>query len=273
MDIKLIAMDLDGTALQSDRKTFSPRLDAALERAYRRGVAVVPVTGRQYGLLPDCLKKHPVWESLVVCCNGGQILRLGTGERISGLDISAAALHDLLALAEKYRLPIEFSVNSHLHLTERDYRAQEAAPGLVFHRETILANCGVIEESLEPLCGQPVEKVNLLCIPPELRDAVVRDLSRISVSAVWSSSDCMEITHTEATKGNGIRELCSILNIPMEAVMALGDSGNDETMLRRAGLGIAMGNAPDFVKAFADAVTETNVNDGAAIAIEQYVLN
>ena len=53
---------------------------------------------------------------------------------------------------------------------------------------------------------------------------------------------------------------------------ALGDSGNDETMLRQAGLGIAMGNAPDFVKKWADAVTESNTQDGAAIAIERYVL-
>lgn len=54
--------------------------------------------------------------------------------------------------------------------------------------------------------------------------------------------------------------------------MALGDSGNDESMLKKAGLGIAMGNAPDFIKAVADAVTESNANDGAAKAIERYVL-
>ena len=63
-----------------------------------------------------------------------------------------------------------------------------------------------------------------------------------------------------------------LLDIPMENAMALGDSGNDESILRAAGLGIAMGNAPDFIKSAADAVTETNDNDGAAIAIERYCL-
>ena len=55
--------------------------------------------------------------------------------------------------------------------------------------------------------------------------------------------------------------------------MAMGDSGNDESMLKMAGLGIAMGNAPDFIKAVADEVTESNEHDGAALAIERYALH
>mgnify|MGYP002512448648 CR=1 FL=1 len=96
MDIRMIAMDLDGTALQADRKTFSPRLNAALEAAHEKGIAIAPVTGRQYGLLPPAVTGHPVWENLVVTCNGGQVYRLGTGERLFGLDISEAALRQLV---------------------------------------------------------------------------------------------------------------------------------------------------------------------------------
>ena len=273
MDIQLIAMDLDGTALRSDRKTFSPRLEAALDAAYRAGVTIVPVTGRQYGLLPPCIKEHPAWESLVVCINGGQIRELATGRLISGLHIGAPALKALLELAQKYSLPIEFSVDSRLHLTKRDFALQLDDPGLVFHRDTILANHGVFVDSLEPLLCRNVEKVNLLCIPEHLQERVVQKLRNIAVSAVWSSHNCMEITHPDATKGNGLQALSRILNIPVARMMALGDSGNDETMLRQAGLGVAMGNAPDYVKAFADVVTLPNTDDGAAVAIERYILN
>lgn len=272
MEIKLIAMDLDGTALQNDRKTFSPRLHRALEAAYKRGVIIAPVTGRQFELLPEVLKTHPVWESLAVLCNGAQVRRLSDGQVLSRMDIGAQALRDMLAFAERRSLPVEFSVNGKLHLTARDFDRQLPWPDLQFHRDTILASRGVIVESLEPLCREPVEKINLLCIPAEIRDAVTEELKQIAVSAVWSSATSMEITHPEATKGRGVEELCRLLGVPMETVMALGDSGNDETMLRRAGLGVAMGNAPDYVKAWADAVTETNWNDGAAIAIERYVL-
>ena len=273
MDIRLIAMDLDGTALQKDHKTFSPRLLAALEAAHSRGVEIAPVTGRQYALLPDFLKTHPVWENLAVLANGAQVRSLGTGQVYHRLDISEPALGDLLALAEKYDLPVEFSVDSRLHLTKRDYDAQLPYPNLAFHREVILANHGRIVPSLEPMCHEKIEKVNLLCIPSQLREQVDVELKQIAVSAVWASASSMEITHPDATKGKGVQALCQLLGIPMASVMALGDSGNDETMLRQAGLGVAMGNAPDQVKNWADAVTDTNDQDGAAIAIERYVLS
>lgn len=272
MDVMLIAMDLDGTALRSDHKTFSPRLLAALEEAHRRGCVIAPVTGRQYGLLPDFLREHPVWESLAVLCNGGQIRELGTGKVLSRLDIASDALRQVHEMAKHYGLPVEYSVDSRLHLTRRDYEAQLPFENLRFHTGTILAKCGVIVESLQPLFEEKVEKINLLCIPQHLREMVEKELARTEVSAVWASSSSMEITHPEANKGQGIQTLCRLLDIPMEAVMALGDSGNDETMLRQAGLGVAMGNAPQNVKACADAVTETNENDGAAIAVERYVL-
>ena len=272
MDIRLICMDLDGTALQSDRKFFSPRLSAALEAAHKKGIAIAPVTGRQYGMLPPAVRCHPVWENLVVTCNGGQVYRLGTGERLFGLDIEEHALRQLLRISEGFRIPLEFSVDNRLHLTKGSYEAQLPHENLNFHVHTILAEHGVIVDSLVPLCSRAVEKAQLPWIPPEIGKDVETALKDVSVSAVWASGTSMEITHPEACKGNGLGHLCRMLDIPMENVLALGDSGNDETMLRSAGLGIAMGNAPDFVKAAADAVTEAYDLDGAAIAIEKYCL-
>lgn len=272
MNIQMICMDLDGTALQNDHKTFTPRLLKALEQAHAQGIHIVPVTGRQYRLLPQLLLEHPVWENLVVLCNGAQIRRLGTGELLHSLSIPETALRSLLILAEQFDLPIEFSADSRLHLTPRSLQLQQNHPDLQFHRETILKSHGVIVDSLEPLCTRGIEKINLLCIPPSQRSAVEEAVKPLNVSAVWTSATGMEITHPSATKGNALAALCRLTGIPAENVMALGDSGNDETMLRTAGLGIAMGNAPEFVKAAADAVTEANTDDGAAIAIETYAL-
>ena len=273
MDIRLIAMDLDGTALQADRSSFSPRLNAALEAAYTKGVTIVPVTGRQFDLLPPAVRCHPVWSSLAVLCNGGQIRRLETGECLYALDIPEKSLQQLHALAERLNIPLEFSRNGRLHLTKASYDAQLPQKNLTFHVHTILANSGVIVESLLPLCESGgVEKAQLPYIPPHLRREVEEALKEIDVSAVWASESSMEITHSDATKGNALLQLSRLLDIPVENILAIGDSGNDETMLRRAGLGIAMGNAPDFVKTAADAVTESNLNDGAAMAIEQFVL-
>lgn len=270
MDIRLIAMDLDGTALQKDRCTFSPRLHAALERAHARGIRILPVTGRQFGLLPPVLQQRYVWSDYAILCNGGQIRKLTTGELLYGLRIDSSALAQLLEVAEEFDLSMEFSVDSKLYLTQASYDKQLPHPNLFFHRETILANHGQIVPSLIPFCDKNIEKVNLLCISPEIRSAVVDRLSSIAVSAVWSSSTCMEITHPDATKGRSLGILCQRLGIPMASVMALGDSGNDITMLRQAGLGVAMGNAPDFVKQAANVCTHRYDEDGAAKAIEQY---
>ena len=272
MEIKLICMDLDGTALSADRKTFSPRLIAALDAAHAKGIAIAPVTGRQYGLLPPAVTGHPIWENLVVTCNGGQIYRLGTGECLLSRNIGENALRQLLAISERFRVPLEISVDGKLHLTQESYDAQLPHENLNFHVHTILAKSGVIVDSLEPLCTQLVEKAQIPWIPPEIGPQVEAALKGVAVSAVWASDTSMEITHPDANKGNGLAALCRLLDIPVECAMALGDSGNDEAMLRAAGLGIAMGNAPDFIKSAADAVTETNDNDGAAIAIERYCL-
>ena len=272
MDIQLICMDLDGTALSADRKTFSPRLIAALEAAHQKGIAIAPVTGRQFGLLPPAVTGHPVWENLVVTCNGGGIYRLGTGECLLSQHISKDALEQLLAISEKFRIPLEFSVDSRLHLTKESYDAQLPHENLRFHVHTILAQSGVIVDSLRPLCGKAVEKAQLPWIPPEISKAVEAALQDVAVSAVWSSASSMEITHPDSNKGMALASLCRLLNISPENTMALGDSGNDEGMLRAAGLGVAMGNAPEFIKIASDAVTETNANDGAAIAIERFCL-
>jgi len=273
MDIRLIAMDLDGTALQRDRCSFSTRLNDALEEAHARGINIVPVTGRQFDMLPPAVQNHPVWENLVVLCNGGQIRKMATGEILYEKNISREALQQLLCLSRELDIPIEFSVNSVLYLTENSLLKQQEIENLQFHLNTILVHHGRVIPSLESFCELPVEKCNLPYIPTHLHRKAEELLRSISVSAVWSSATSMEITHPDAQKGTALDVLCKLLSIDPQNAMALGDSGNDESMLKAAGMGVAMGNAPAFIKAAADAVTETNDLDGAAIAIERWALN
>ena len=82
----------------------------------------------------------------------------------------------------------------------------------------------------------------------------------------------LEISSVYANKGNGLQWLAGHLGISMEQVMALGDSDNDITMLRMAGLGVAMENAAQEIKEAADEVTSSNEEDGVAQAIERWVL-
>lgn len=273
MDIRMIAMDLDGTALQNDRCSFSPRLNAALEEAHNRGIEIAVITGRQFNMLPPAVQNHPVWENLVVLCNGAQIRRMATGEVLYAKNISWQALEQLLELSRILDIPMEFSVDSVLYLTEKALNQQLGLPHLDFHINTILKNHGKVIPALESLLELDVEKVNLPHIPPHLHAQTEALLKDIPVSAVWSSPNSIEITHPDARKGIALDALCDLLKIPVENTLALGDSGNDESMLKKAGIGIAMGNAPDFIKQIADGVSERSDRDGAAIAVERYALN
>ncbi len=88
-----------------------------------------------------------------------------------------------------------------------------------------------------------------------------------------SCPEYLEFNHPEANKGNGVKVLTDMLNIPIEQVLAIGDSFNDISMLDVAGLGVAVANAPDEVKAHADFITLPNNHDGVAHAIEKFILS
>lgn len=269
----MICMDLDGTALQADARSFSPRLDRALLEAHRRGIAVTPVTGRQFVVLPEPVRCHPAWEGLAVLCNGTEIRRLSTGEVLEAKYMQPESLLDIAALAERFGLAMEISCGGTLHLT-REAWDRERSFGYAFH-QTVLEAHGKCVPDLRAFCLEsraPAEKVNLFCVSPERRAEVERALSALPFTWSWASSSSLELTRADANKASGMLRVCALLGIAPEQVLALGDSGNDISMLRSAGLGVAMGSAPEEVRAAARAVTLANTADGAAIAIERYAL-
>ncbi len=275
MEIRLIAMDLDGTSLLPDHCSFSPRLLSALERAHKKGILIVPATGRPFGILPPPLTQHPTWESYIIVSNGGQIRNLKTADTLDRVPFSRETLQSLLSLSEELDLPIELSAGDRLYLTKDSFERKRFDPTLAFHVNTVLPKYGVIVPSFDEICNSAelqIEKASFSSIPEQIRDTLEQRVKSLPVSAVWASQSMFEITHIDATKGNALKTLCRMLDIPLSATMALGDSGNDVSMLKAAGLGVAMQTAPSYVQAAADAITESNTQDGAALAIVRYAL-
>lgn len=276
MDIRLIAMDLDGTALQADRKTFSPRLDAALCAAHEKGIHIVPVTGRQFFILPPAVRPDAPWAELVVLGNGGEVRRLADGALLRGHYIDPGCLLPLVSAAEGLGLPLEFSSGGALYLTCRSWDYQRELDGpLHFHLTEVLARFGRELDDLRGflLGGPSIDKVNLPWVPGEIREETGRMLDALELSWFWSGPCSVEIAHPDASKARGLLEVCEILGVDPAHTMALGDSGNDIPMLRCAGLGVAMGNAPPEVRAAAREVTAPFDQDGAALAIEKWILS
>ena len=92
------------------------------------------------------------------------------------------------------------------------------------------------------------------------------------IAVTTSVPDNVELNHIDAHKGAALRQLADYLGVPMSATMACGDGLNDVTMLRDAGLGVAMANACPEAKAAADVFTLSCDEDGVARAIERFCL-
>lgn len=271
MDIQLIATDLDGTALINHHE-ISPRLARVLETAHARGIHIVPVTGRQYRMLPPFLPAS--WSRYAVLCNGSELRTLPDGTVLSSHYLTEELLTGHLPALLDLGLTVELSGGGRLHATAPMLEEILASPVNPFHR-VVLGERGLAVKDLMDFSHNlpyPIDKINLPYVPPEKREALMALLPSLPFSGVWSGPNSMEVTHAEATKGKGLLALCDRLGVDPRATMALGDSGNDVPMLAVAGLSVAMGNAPDFVKAAARTVTLSNVEDGAAAAIEKYAL-
>lgn len=91
-------------------------------------------------------------------------------------------------------------------------------------------------------------------------------------SVMRSKPFFLEFTEKGVTKGTSLNHLIKELGIKREEVIAIGDSYNDQEMIEFAGLGVAMGNAPEDIKAVANYVTDTNMKDGVAKVVEEFVL-
>lgn len=276
MSIRLLAMDLDGTSLLEDHKSFSPKLHQALLDAHDKGVLIVPTTGRQFSMLPPAVKTGAPWEQYGILCNGAEVRNLITGELLAAQYLTAEQTLFLLSLGEAMELSVEFSCGGRLYYTEASYQLEKAvSPIFPFHFNEVLPSLGHITDNLPDFlssCDTTTEKVVFPYVPEEKRASLEAALEGHSLSFVWSGAYSLEITHEKATKGNGLLTLAAMLSIDPSELMAIGDSGNDVPMLKAAHLGVAMGNAPDFVKAAADKITTSHTEDGVALAIESYIL-
>lgn len=277
MDIQLLALDLDGTSLQADHQSFSPRLHQALLAAHQQGVAIVPTTGRQHFLLPPPVHTGAAWENLCILCNGGEIRRIATGELLRGHYFSPQVAEAVVHLAGRYDLPVELSAQGHMYLTQKSWDQEKPYRDVIsYHLDEVLGKRGIVVEDLAQTAQTPelnIDKIHLPHIPDQVYPSLTDQLDALPLNYFPSGIHTMEIAPSSSTKGNALLEVCAMLGIDPAHTMAMGDSGNDVSMLQTAGFSVAMGNADPQVQAVAKAVTLPYDQDGAAIAIERYILH
>ncbi|KHE66925.1 Cof-type HAD-IIB family hydrolase [Halobacillus sp. BBL2006] len=244
-NIKLIALDLDGTLVNS-QETVSDRNIKAIHEAKEQGIQVVLSTGRS---LSRC--RH-IAESLgessyLVTINGGEIYN-GEFELIERNKLKKEHVRRLWELKKEH--------------------------GLYFWSSTVQG----LFNSQNPF-EEEVEEYDWLKFGYDIEDDHVRkiildELNKYDSFEITNSSPTnIEINPSGVNKAAALAKVCDWLDLTMDEVMAVGDSMNDIAMIHKAGYGVAMGNAQDKVKEEANWVTLTNDEDGVAHAIEKVLKN
>ncbi|MGN0158828.1 MAG: Cof-type HAD-IIB family hydrolase [Brotaphodocola sp.] len=273
--IKLIALDLDGTLLNS-QKRLSERNENALKECIRRGIEIVPCTGRILQGIPDFIRDFP-GVRYAITVNGAAIVDIQNKKEIDQRKFNTQQALEILEMAKEFNTMYDAYIEGQGYGEKRfmDHMEQYGIPPVVqkMVSDTRLIVPDVIEKVREE--RRPVEKINYFFGDMQervrAREALLKRRDDVIISSSFPFN--LEINAVGATKGEGILRLAAHLGIEPEATMGFGDGENDLSMMQKAGLGVAMANGEEIVKNAADYVTAHNDEDGVAQAIEKFVLS
>ena len=268
-DIKLIALDLDGTTLNS-KKEITPRTRAAIDAALAKGVRVALASGRSLrGVLPtakllELEKKH----GLIVAWTGAYVEDLTSHELLHQRTLPPDIVPELCAYAKAHDMAIMTYDREGMSISETpedQYIVYEAVSNGIPQRKV---------EDLNAEVTYPLNKMLLTFHPSRLAELEPQMQAHFAgrIDVYHSEPYFLEAMPLGCTKATALEMLLDKLGLSRENLMVCGDSGNDLAMIRFAGLGVAMGNADEDVKAQADFVSTSNDEDGVAVAIEKFVL-
>jgi hypothetical protein len=270
--IKIIALDLDGTTFTDD-KQITAHTRETIERATSLGIDVLPCTGRQFSGLPDeflSLKgiRH------AITSNGAAIVDIKSGKNIYTNYIPYEIAADYMEKLLKENILVDIYINGEAFIEESLVERYPEFIKSPIHMNYFLKTRKAVKNLPDYIRRNHMdaEKFHLLFADMDLRAKLIKRFQNDpNFNATCALPNNLELNASSCDKGTALLALADILNIPHEQTMACGDSFNDEAMLRKAGLSVAMGNAVPEIKEICDIVTRTNQEDGVAYAIETFV--
>lgn len=241
-DIKLIALDIDGTLLNG-QQAVSHNTQLEIQRAVSQGVHVMLCTGRPADFCYNVMDRLDL-NGYLITVSGGEVW---TPER----KLHDRRLHDPAMMEALCAQGKEMGLNMWLISTKKVY--ENGIYPEDFHNESWL-------------------KIGFHTDDPSKLTAMKQTLlTHEGLELTNSHPSNIEVNPAGVSKAAALEKVCALLNITLDNVMAVGDSLNDLTMIEQAGIGVAMGNAQDAIKEAADYITETNNHDGVAQAIKRWI--
>ena len=271
MEIKLIALDLDGTLLLPD-KTLSEENKRILAKAAQAGgIYITLATGRPYSGIKKILEWLPCIR-YVVLSNGAVVQDTQTGKIIAKHFVDTKDALAFYDYADSQELTVDFFAQGNRIVSPKWKTCIEQMDISEGTKQLLLSNCTVVENQriyLKSLSG--VEKISVRFQNEASKNQYYGKMEALfpQLKICSSLETNVEATCSNVTKASGIQDLVSYLGIGMDSVMAFGDNGNDYEMIETAGLGIAMGNADEDIKKIANRITKSNTEDGVAYMVKE----
>lgn len=280
---ELIALDMDGTLLDSGQR-ITPRAKAVVREILAHGKQVVFATGRCRPQLEEYLECFPKMRYLI-CENGACVCDLKTGEDLFRRALPQQQVLHVMEAVEKEDVLAAFFIGNRSFMDRRTFLRMEEF-GLESYRAVFAKSAVWVEDLFSFYRDRPleVEKIALFFPSGNLnaRDGLHRRaqacarvqerIHSLPVTMAVSASGNMEITGEGVNKGTGLKLLCGHLGLPLSQTAAVGDGENDRELLRLAGLAVAMENASASIRAAAAVTVPDCDHDGAAVAMERYML-
>ncbi|BBV85998.1 pyridoxal phosphatase [Enterobacter kobei] len=270
MNYQVIALDLDGTLL-TPQKTILPASLTALQNARKSGAKVVIVTGRHFVAI------HPFYQALAlntpaICCNGALLYDYAEKRVIASDPLQPEQATQLVNLLDSYKVhslmyadDAMFYQNPTGHIT----RTENWAKSLPESQRPTFTQVPTLRRAVEDV--NSIWKFALTDTDTRKLEAFTKVVEReLALTCEWSWHDQVDIAQTGNSKGKRLEQWVKSQGLSMNQVIAFGDNFNDLSMLQSAGLGVAMGNAVDEVKACADLVIGNNTETGIADVVNQY---
>ena len=271
-DIRIIALDLDGTLLDSG-KNLSAVNRSALASAAEKGIHVVPTTGRFFGGMPESIRALP-FVRYAITVNGAQVYDRATDAAIVREELPLATALAIMRYLDGFDVIYDCYQDNWGRMTAAmQERAADYAPDAHYLK--------MIRELRKPYPdlkahleeeGRDVQKIMLfardLSVRAQIADGLKARFPELAVSA--STFNNLELNSANAHKGLALKRFAEHLGLGLENCMAFGDGANDLTMIQAAGIGVAMSNACPEVLAAADYVTLSNDEDGVAAALAHF---
>jgi Cof subfamily protein (haloacid dehalogenase superfamily) len=272
MKINAICTDIDGTLLDS-RRELSPRTIRAIKNL-NATIPVILASSRMPGAMRHLQDELGILHHPLICFNGGYVLHYSSGATqpvvLDSVQIPARICSSIAAMARSTEIHVSLYTEDQWFAPARDQWAERE------ERITkVSANITDLETVLERWNGSSAGAHKVMCMGPEHQmDVMERELNRLfhdTLHLYRSRPTYLEIAPRSISKGTALAlVLEKLYGISMQEVMAFGDNYNDTDLLSMAGLGIAVGNAREEVKAVAKEITLNSIEDGVAVAIEKY---